>query len=69
MNHTLSRSTWLPDSPCNASPQGARNASVTPSAIKYLQSGATPYIAPNWVYANADEMTQSETLQPNFNLT
>uniref|UniRef100_A0A2K1YA11 Malectin-like domain-containing protein n=1 Tax=Populus trichocarpa TaxID=3694 RepID=A0A2K1YA11_POPTR len=38
------------------------------SAIKYPQSGATPYVAPDWVYATADEMEQSETLQPNFNL-
>jgi hypothetical protein len=27
-----------------------------------------PYVAPDWVYATADEMEQSETLQPNFNL-
>ncbi|KAF9667735.1 hypothetical protein SADUNF_Sadunf15G0054400 [Salix dunnii] len=68
LNDTLSR-TWLPDTPYNVFPQGAQNASIIPSAVKYQQSGATPYIAPNWVYATADEMAESETLQPNFNLT
>eukprot|EP00258_Populus_trichocarpa_P016236 XP_006374449.2 probable receptor-like protein kinase At5g61350 [Populus trichocarpa] len=68
MNDTLSR-TWLPDTPYNVFPQGAQNASIIPSAVKYQQSGATPYIAPSWVYATADEMAESETLQPNFNLT
>lgn len=67
-NDTLSR-TWLPDAAYNAFPQGVQNASVAPSAIKYPESGATPYIAPNWVYATADEMAESETLEPNFNLT
>ncbi|KAJ6760512.1 hypothetical protein OIU79_025370 [Salix purpurea] len=68
MNDTLSR-TWLPDFPYNVFPQGAQSASIIPSAVKYQQSGATPYIAPSWVYATADEMAASETLQPNFNLT
>lgn len=68
MNDTLSR-TWLPDFPYNVFPQGAKSASIIPSAVKYQQSGATPYIAPSWVYATADEMAASETLQPNFNLT
>ncbi|KAJ6374126.1 hypothetical protein OIU78_029765 [Salix suchowensis] len=68
MNDTLSR-TWLPDFPYNVFPQGAQSASIIPSAVKYQQSGAAPYIAPSWVYATADEMAASETLQPNFNLT
>ncbi|KAJ8772985.1 hypothetical protein K2173_028162 [Erythroxylum novogranatense] len=67
-NDTLSR-TWFSDVAHNTFPQGAQNVYVDPSVVKYPQSGATPYIAPNWVYATADEMANSETLQPNFNLT
>ncbi|CAN6585125.1 unnamed protein product [Malus baccata var. baccata] len=67
-NDTLSR-TWEPDSAYNVFPQGAKNASVATKAIKYPQSGASPLIAPNWVYSTAQHMRDSATSQQNFNLT
>lgn len=67
-NDTLSRR-WEPDSPFMAFSQGAKNASVDPKIIKYPEGGATQLIAPNWVYATADQMAESNTVEPNFNLT
>ncbi|XP_055961297.1 probable receptor-like protein kinase At5g61350 [Mercurialis annua] len=67
-NDTLSR-TWFPDTPFNTFPQGAQAVSVPPSTVKFREGGASPYIAPPWVYATADQMADSETVLPNFNLT
>lgn len=67
-NDTLWR-TWLPDRSFNTFPQGAQTVSTSPSQVRYKQGGATPFIAPNWVYATADQMANSNTTQPNFNLT
>ncbi|KAJ4839509.1 hypothetical protein Tsubulata_030127 [Turnera subulata] len=68
VNDTLSR-TWIPDTAYNIFPEGAEPASVRPSTIKYPAKGATPYIAPAFVYATAEEMADSRTRQSNFNLT
>lgn len=67
-NDTLSR-TWETDAAYNKFPQGSKNVSVSPSAIKYPGKEVTPLIAPNWVYATAQDMQDSKTMQQNFNLT
>lgn len=65
---TLSR-TWEPDASYNAFPQGSENVSVSNKSIKYPQTGATPLIAPNFVYATAARMKDPRVMQPNFNLS
>ncbi|XP_065877841.1 probable receptor-like protein kinase At5g61350 [Euphorbia lathyris] len=76
-NDTLSR-TWLSDTNYNSFPEGAENVSVSTSKVKYPKKGdgngdggdkATNFIAPPLVYATAEQMANSETLQQNFNLT
>lgn len=67
-NDTLTR-TWEPDTEFVKFPQGVKNVSVAPNVIKYPESGATAFIAPNEVYATAAEMADSGTAEPNFNLT
>lgn len=67
-NDTLFR-TWRPSTPFMAFPEGARNVSVPTDMIRYPKGGATPFIAPYSVYATADQMADSETSDPNFNLT
>ncbi|CAL9244472.1 unnamed protein product [Arabidopsis halleri] len=64
----LSR-TWLSDKPYNSFPEGSRNVTVDPSTITYPDGGATTLIAPNPVYATAEEMADAQTSQPNFNLS
>ncbi|ERN01981.1 hypothetical protein AMTRI_Chr02g266510 [Amborella trichopoda] len=66
-NDTLSR-TWAPDSPFLAIPSAARNVSVSPGIITYPE-GVSPLLAPNWVYASAQEMAESGVAAPNFNIT
>ncbi|KZV56533.1 putative receptor-like protein kinase [Dorcoceras hygrometricum] len=67
-NDTLWR-TWLQDDQFMKFPQGARNVSVPTNLIRYPNGGATPLIAPYWVYATADQMADSGVRDPNFNLT
>ncbi|KAK4427885.1 putative receptor-like protein kinase [Sesamum alatum] len=67
-NDTLWR-TWLPDGQFMVFPEGAKNVSVPTDVIQYPKGGATPLIAPHWVYATADQMADSGTADPNFNLT
>lgn len=67
-NDTLWR-TWQPDSQFMEFPQGAKSVSVSPDTIKYPDGGATPLIAPNWVYATADQMADSGVGESSFNLT
>ncbi|KAM7269277.1 hypothetical protein ACFE04_024774 [Oxalis oulophora] len=67
---TLSR-TWIPDITYNAFPQGAQNVTAA-GKIKYpdeAQGAANPLIAPKWVYQTAQQMQDSQTMDPNFNLT
>ncbi|KAM7268292.1 hypothetical protein ACFE04_010458 [Oxalis oulophora] len=66
-NDTLSR-TWIPDTAYNAFPQGSKNV-TSARPIKYPYVGSTPVIAPNWVYASAQQMQDSRTMEPIFNLT
>ncbi|KAG8388710.1 hypothetical protein BUALT_Bualt02G0153700 [Buddleja alternifolia] len=67
-NDTLSR-TWQPDDPFMKFPEGAKNVTVPTDLITYPKGGATPLIAPYWVYATVDQMADSGTSDPNFNLT
>lgn len=67
-NDSLSR-TWESDDEFMIFREGAQNVSVSPSIIQYPEWGATQLIAPNWVYASADQMAESGVSQPNFNLT
>ncbi|XP_057791938.1 probable receptor-like protein kinase At5g61350 [Salvia miltiorrhiza] len=67
-NDTLSR-TWRTSGEFMAFPDGARNVSVPNDAITYPSGGATPLTAPYPVYATADQMADSATSDPNFNLT
>ncbi|KAL3528426.1 hypothetical protein ACH5RR_007748 [Cinchona calisaya] len=67
-NDTLWR-TWRPDTQFMAFPQGAQNVSVSPDTIKYPDGGVTPFIAPNWIYATADQMAYSGVPDSDFNLT
>ncbi|KAI3886898.1 hypothetical protein MKX03_019109 [Papaver bracteatum] len=68
MNDTLGR-VWLPDEGFLRLPESSKSVSVAPSAVKYPSSGASPLIAPNFVYATAKEMGDSATVDQNFNLT
>nr|XP_016481893.1 PREDICTED: probable receptor-like protein kinase At5g61350 [Nicotiana tabacum] len=67
-NDTLWR-TWLPDDQYMVFPQGAQNVSVPPETIKYPDGGATPLIAPRWVYSTADRMADAGVANSNFKLT
>lgn len=67
-NDTLRR-TWLPSAAFMAFPEVARNVSVPNDVVRYPKGGATPLTAPYAVYATAAEMADSETSEPNFNLT
>ncbi|EXB38548.1 putative receptor-like protein kinase [Morus notabilis] len=71
-NDTLYR-TWESDSAYNAFVQGSKSVSVSPKTVKYRENNGelslTPLIAPNWVYASAQEMQDPVVMEPNFNLT
>ncbi|KAI6683160.1 hypothetical protein NL676_029073 [Syzygium grande] len=67
-NDTLFR-TWRPDNAYMTFAAGAQNVSVPFGVIKYPNSGATAYTAPDYVYATADQMVNSGVNQQNFNLT
>ncbi|CAN6470293.1 unnamed protein product [Victoria cruziana] len=66
-NDTLGR-TWLPDRPFLLLQSAARNASVSPGIITFGQS-VSPLIAPNWVYATAEQMADSGVAEREFNIT
>ncbi|KAF3776673.1 putative receptor-like protein kinase [Nymphaea thermarum] len=66
-NDTLGR-TWLPDRPFLLLQSAARNASVSPSIITYAQ-GVSPLIAPNSVYATAEQMADSGVAERDFNIS
>ncbi|KAL6995158.1 hypothetical protein U1Q18_005294 [Sarracenia purpurea var. burkii] len=67
-NDTLGR-TWLPDIRFMTFPQGAKNVFVPTNSIKYSVGSATPFTAPSWVYATAEEMADPGVVEANFNLT
>ncbi|KAJ4827485.1 hypothetical protein Tsubulata_006832, partial [Turnera subulata] len=66
-NDTLAR-TWEPDQRFLKDAALAKKVHVSTSAIKY-PSGVSPLIAPQTVYASAEQMADAETAMPNFNIT
>ena len=67
-NDTLSR-TWETDDAYNRFPQGSKNVSVGLNSIKYPGNDLTPLIAPYWVYATAEDLQDSKTMQVSFNMS
>ncbi|MCL7038687.1 hypothetical protein MKW94_001901 [Papaver nudicaule] len=67
-NDTLGR-VWFSDEGFLELPESAKSVSVAPSVVKYPESGASPLIAPNFVYATAKEMGDAATVDQSFNLT
>ncbi|KAK6929308.1 Malectin-like domain [Dillenia turbinata] len=66
-NDTLWR-IWEPDKPFLVNPFAAHSASIDPSTIKY-PSGVSAEIAPNWVYATAQEMADAKVSNQRFNVS
>ncbi|EEF49455.1 probable receptor-like protein kinase At2g21480 [Ricinus communis] len=66
-NDTLWR-TWENDKPFLKDQSLAQSVSIPTSSIKY-GTGTSPLIAPATVYASAQEMAESKTMLPNFNVT
>ncbi|CAI9304036.1 unnamed protein product [Lactuca saligna] len=66
-NDTLGR-TWNSDEKFLKPPSAAKNISLAPNVVTYLEGGS-PLIAPPTVYASAMEMGTSNTIAPNFNVT
>ncbi|PSS16212.1 Receptor-like protein kinase THESEUS [Actinidia chinensis var. chinensis] len=66
-NDTLGR-TWENDVKYLHVNSSAVNVSVNPANIKY-RAALTPEIAPNWVYATAENMGNANVPNVNFNIT
>nr|GME11284.1 receptor-like protein kinase THESEUS 1 [Ipomoea batatas] len=66
-NDTLWRD-WRSDYPFLVNPAAAVNVSTNPRSVRY-PAGVSVEIAPNWVYATAQEMADAQVVDPNFNLT
>ncbi|KAJ9188938.1 hypothetical protein P3X46_000287 [Hevea brasiliensis] len=66
-NDTLGR-TWVPDQSFLINKNSATNISRI-SAVKYVDGGATPNIAPNTVYGTATMMNSADNPSSNFNVT
>ncbi|KAI3757935.1 hypothetical protein L6452_05479 [Arctium lappa] len=66
-NDTLGR-TWNSDEKFLKQATMAKNMSIAPSVVTYLEGGS-PLIAPPTVYASLMEMESSDTIAPNFNIT
>ncbi|KAI5659865.1 hypothetical protein M9H77_28658 [Catharanthus roseus] len=66
-NDTLWR-IWKPDKPFLLNAAAARNVSKDPRSIKY-PAGVSVEIAPNWVYATAQEMADAKVTDQKFNIT
>ncbi|GER53106.1 kinase family protein [Striga asiatica] len=69
-NDTLWR-TWLPDEENGYAflPQEEKDVIVPTDMIRYSRGGATALVAPPLVYSTAAVMADSDTADPNFNLT
>ncbi|XP_057846554.1 receptor-like protein kinase THESEUS 1 [Cryptomeria japonica] len=68
-NDTLGR-TWASDQSYLSLNSSAQNISVPASSINYPSSGTvTAEIAPNYVYATAEEMGNANVSNENFNIT
>lgn len=62
--------TWKPDTPFLDPRQMGKPVTVSTSVINYPKGGAlTPSIAPPIVYSSAVQLADSETIQPDFNIT
>ncbi|XP_004308888.1 PREDICTED: receptor-like protein kinase THESEUS 1 [Fragaria vesca subsp. vesca] len=66
-NDTLWR-TWEPDQAFLVNAASARNVTANPRSIKY-PDGVSVEIAPNWVYATAQEMADANVLNQKFNIS
>jgi serine/threonine protein kinase len=60
--------TWEPDQSFLVNAAAARNVSVNPSLVKYFY-GVSEEIAPNWVYATAQEMADANIQYQRFNIS
>lgn len=59
---------WEPDQSFLVNAATARNVVVNPSLVKYLD-GVSVEIAPNWVYATAQEMADANVTDQRFNIS
>ncbi|XWS07808.1 hypothetical protein CRYUN_Cryun41cG0022700 [Craigia yunnanensis] len=59
---------WEPDQPYLVNAASARNVMVNPNLIKY-PDGISVEIAPNWVYATAQEMAEANVTDQRFNIS
>ncbi|XXG54829.1 hypothetical protein AAC387_Pa03g2612 [Persea americana] len=66
-NDTLQR-IWEPDQPFLVNLASARSVFVNPNSIKY-PPGVSVQIAPNWVYATAQEMADANVGNQKFNVS
>ncbi|XP_065865474.1 probable receptor-like protein kinase At4g39110 [Euphorbia lathyris] len=66
-NDTLARN-WINDKKFLKDPALAEATSISTTSIKYGE-GISPLIAPATVYASAEQMADSKTTKPNFNIT
>ncbi|KAK1409495.1 hypothetical protein QVD17_36021 [Tagetes erecta] len=59
---------WASDKPFLINPAAARNVSVNPDSIRF-HDGVSTDIAPNWVYATAEEMADANVNDQRFNIS
>ncbi|GMY08617.1 receptor-like protein kinase THESEUS 1 isoform X1 [Fagus crenata] len=59
---------WEPDQYFLVNAATARNVTINPSLVKYLD-GVSVEIAPNWVYATAQEMADANVSDQRFNIS
>ncbi|XP_022764550.1 receptor-like protein kinase THESEUS 1 [Durio zibethinus] len=59
---------WEPDQPYLVNAASARNVMVNPNLIMY-PDGISAEIAPNWVYATAQEMAEANVTDQKFNIS
>lgn len=59
---------WESDESYLVNSAAVRHVSVNPSSIRY-HNGVSADIAPNWVYATADEMADANVNEPRFNIS
>lgn len=60
--------TWEPDEPFLLNAASAKSVAGNPSSVKYL-NGVSVEIAPNWVYATAQEMADANVTSQKFNIS
>ncbi|GLT93113.1 hypothetical protein SLE2022_109180 [Rubroshorea leprosula] len=60
--------TWEPDQPYILNPACARKVFINPNLVKY-PPGESVEIAPNWVYATAQEMADANVTEQRFNIS